>query len=467
MTADETPLDYFKNVEFEHIKDSEILQNIYKEIEEHYEKIILDTNLCFKLENLLLKSSYEQRIEFFKKIDISIIKTKLGSRIVENVLNSVKNKLEDADISLIKEIFGKKLVKFMSNENATFVARKFIDILVIVNSTDFLTQFEDNLVKNIHKFFKKDACLFTLGYYIKFSPQKQKLCDIIVDEYLYKEDFLNKRSFFYQDFMEFCGNKNRTKIFKKIKDDFFDFCKHEKANYVIQSLLKFDYKNMGRYYNLIYDNLKVFNRNSNIVLSLALSLAENNLQKECVSIVKEHYMQDSSDIFDSLLYYKSDSPDSKYTPLLVKFFQFSKEYNFDIIKLFLKHFKQSWLFEKNGRTICKCFLMGNATLNEKEDFIKLVKPEISNISKDFYGRQLLEVILEYCNEDIKEIIHKAIKNNNNEKNSFRNNSNFYNVGKTQTHNKSDKYYANKKDECKKYNRRPVEVLNSNSKKVKK
>ncbi|TBU11812.1 hypothetical protein CWI38_1030p0030 [Hamiltosporidium tvaerminnensis] len=129
-------LNYFLNVQFENIKDTEILQNIYNEINKDFKEIILNRESCYRLESLLQKSSCGQLLDFLNSIDIKyFICKKLGSRILEKVFTllfmhiNVHKSIKIEEIEVFIKFLEKNFLKYFYDPCGTFVIRVYFQIL--------------------------------------------------------------------------------------------------------------------------------------------------------------------------------------------------------------------------------------------------------------------------------------------------------------------------------------------------
>lgn len=361
-------LDYFKNIEITNIQDPLIIKNIFTEIKPAIEQIILHNTLSIKLENFL---NDDLKKELLFTIDFDIIYKKLGSRVIEKIINEIE--FDEKTKNYLLDKLNTNFMKYFLDQNATFIIR------ILVKKLNYQVD-ADLIITNLRSILKNDYSLITLQEILPDINNKQK----IIAKILFPiEDLKTKRSYFYQKIIDFSDKTNLKNIYNMVKNDILELANDKYGNYVVQELIKKDSKNIKTYYEIVKANTLP----RNIVYNMIMKLLTKKEEKRACKLIKKHF-QAEPDIFKSILFY-DDSLNYKYVKIIEKLFFVKEKYSFDVKKLFFKYFKDDWLDNSNGFFLIKAFFEGNANKKEKSTFYKKIK---SKLEKHKKGAELIKII---------------------------------------------------------------------------
>lgn len=404
---------YFQNIDISSIPVNKtnffLLENIYKEINQNPQQIILNTESQTNLHSLINQSNTEQLIPFIKNIrDPSfVIKKKMGAEFYEAIFEKFKYtnvKLKTflkyftntfiADTKIYKEI--------LSNNTSTFVLRKFFN-LIQISSKRFLNKIFTELIeeiknkkvfdevfeeilKEINENSKISAYYFTFLEGLQFFDDEfmqHKLHTLIL---ILKENqfFLSDKqfSFLYQKIVELSDEKNILIFYNLIKKEFEDLCKEKVSNYVMNILCK-KYTNTEILYKKLKDQENFSNSN------LQISLLENSLKNNKTDISKD-IINDLKKIdknIVNLFVNKNDNTiNKKYLNIFLLFFD-NEEFKENIKEEFEMKYDPFWFHTEKGAILCEKYIekFGNNGF-----FNKTLKQK--KFKKNVYSEKLLKLL---------------------------------------------------------------------------
>lgn len=379
---------YLNSIDFSLINNTDVLNNIYKEILPSISSLCKDPFASSSLEKLIQLSNASQLLNLLDEVDRKVVYKKLGSRIIEKVFERLFDcKYKNNEIFEIE-----KAMNFLNFKecilchNATFVLRKAlmllsgkqIDRLNIQKFTccdagdEMIKQIKSVYMEKIDDIQSTDA-FNTLGIFLQIS-KSQSLIQTVVERDCCPENVKNK-GFFYEVIPTVASKKNLKLIFSKLKGSFFELSQCEQSSYFVQSFLR--HSSFGvEIYEEIKEDMENFDPNSNIVLAILESLQNNvigGIDDKSIEIIdeiiKNFYKIDRS-VFEDFLLSRHGSLDSKYVNLIVNFMKMPSKINYGVNQDFLKFFNKDYIKNKPGIKLLIGFVEGSTDQKKKGEFLE-------------------------------------------------------------------------------------------------
>lgn len=414
---------YLNSIDFSLINDTDVLNNIYKEITPSISSLCKDPFVSSSLEKLIQLSNSTQLLDLLSKIDRKIVYKKLGSRIIEKIFERLFDCMYKNE-----EIFEiEKAINFLNFKecipchNATFVLRKalmlvsgkYIEKLKIEKykpagcKDKIINEIKaaySSMIEDIHS---TDA-FNTLGIFLQIS-RSQSLIETIIKNDCSPENIKNK-GFFYEILPTVASKKNLQLIFNQIKGNFLELSLCEQSSYFVQSFLR--HSSFGvEIYNEIKEEIDNFDPNSNVILSIVESLQNNVLlnkhqnnvllnKNDSISSVKimneiiENFYKIEKSVFEDFLLSRHGTIDSKYINLIVNFMKMPSKYNYNVNRDFLRFFNKEYLKNKSGIKLLVGFIEGSFDQKEKGLFLEKNIDFLWNCCKWKEGKGFIKTV---CN----------------------------------------------------------------------
>ncbi|KAF9761490.1 hypothetical protein NGRA_2607 [Nosema granulosis] len=388
--------DYIKNIDFELVDDDIVLNNVYKEIHGSEERLLVDIETSYNMEQLIKKSNIEQIMGMLTKVDIiKVINKKIGSRVFETVFSTLfilthRRKIELKDIknvekTLVEPVY-ENLGEIIVNRNGTYVLRKYFEYIYGRNAnekTKHKRLFENIDIKSkllaiINEDLNKEALITIVGL-LKIDYSK-RIAREIVAKYLNLENIRNPHySFVFEDIIEIGDKKTLRGISKFIQANFGELVSDKCANYVVSKLISKLPEKTDVFYSLI--DLQSLNINSNIMVRILENFSRGADVGKVGEVLKDFYhISEEDGVFFKLLIDSSEGLNTKFIDT-VRFLMDIEGDVFNINSDFVKHYDGSWLNKKCGIKLVKSFLEGGATNKTKKMLISKLNISASLLKK--------------------------------------------------------------------------------------
>ncbi|KKO76353.1 hypothetical protein AAJ76_4000106108 [Vairimorpha ceranae] len=388
MNSFETVKEYFKNIDFDIVDDSLILDNVYKEIDGYEEKLALDLETVINFELLVQKSNFLQIINLCKKINIHFLSLKkTGSKFIELIFETI-NIMKDLDWKLIHKFIFKPVINNFTelcvDKNATHVVRKFFIIYFCDKNIE-----RRNFKNEFSYILKEDMSLDTLItviHYLKFMKSKSLLRKIVRIFVNSKYTFNKLYTYIFEDLINLSDDKSLEMVYQRIKPQFIDYINDNYGVFVILALIKKYPKENDFYFSYCTKGMK----NTNVLLRVTENYCKLGEYKKVKKILLNFY-EIKNEVFKNLLLRSTDTPDTKHINLVVCLMNANL---YGINDDFIKYYKNEWIHRKFGLTLLKGFFEGGAENACKSAFARKINVGAS-LHKKKEGKQLLNLIKSY------------------------------------------------------------------------
>lgn len=438
-------LSYFSSLDLDGADDPALLQKPLDRVDGYERQIILNKKTCRKLERLLFKCSVDQLTAFYRKLDVKdLALTKMGSQAIEKIHRNFFRHIylsdmpeEDAkrvlDIVLCSVDVHVETLLF--DQFGTFVLRPYFELLSGKSTgsghdnTEMRHEFQRRKIrkfprhKSFYKALKAHSDLFstnlerifgtsftsaTFAVYLRCTSDRELIAKS-VDAYFNSEALRSPIfSYFFEDLAEFAKKDTLDAMLEKVEPVLASLGLADFSNYVVRVLA--ERCCAQKVYKCVADHLDQYPRNSNVVLSLLLSMYRSHELPLFLSLVHRFYGPDN--LFQSLLL-ESGKVVYKYVEIAMLVMSLSEShehvqrFNADFLRLFDK----SWLYEAPGRELTQGFLTGSAAPGKKRTFIAGLCREYGRLARSHYGRKLLVTMSRYSDNDRRIEITVILKKN--------------------------------------------------------
>lgn len=343
---DKDLVSYLNSIDFSLINNSQVLNNVYKEILPNISELSKDPFASTSLEKLIGLSDSSNLLNLLSKVNKNVIHKKLGSRIIESVYKRLFDCLykENEFFLLESAIEFLNISECLDCHNATFVVRQALMLLSgkriekleitkykipdtenkndsanpngsslqnpdvqssksVTNqlnnvneknqqsntsySQQKLSEIKDIFIKKLPSFDSNDQ-FNTLGTFIQVT-KSQSLIELFLERDCSFENIV-KKGFLYELIPTVASKKNLALIFYRIENCIMDLALNEKSSYFIQSFLRNSCYGKEICRSL---NFEEFDCDSNVIIALLESL-QLNYMKNTVKITKNKNNLDDS-----------------------------------------------------------------------------------------------------------------------------------------------------------------------------
>lgn len=379
--------EYLINIDFDMIDDSDLLDNVYREIETYEETLLLDMDVVSNFELLIKKSNISQILTLCKKLNFpKIAIKKTGSKFLEIIFIQIINlncnkkelkKLKNVVINPINDNFK----NIICNKNGTHVIRKYFELL---KNKEIFQCYKTEILKILNEEIEVDI-LVTIICYLKLSYSRT-ISRKIIEVYFSSDNCKNKIfSYVFEDLINISDKKTIQKMFLILKNCYSELINNNIASFVVIAFIK-KYLEQTDFF---YENITNF-QNMNVILGILENYVKLKNYKKVNEIFKNFYGVED-DVFKFFLLSRTDTPDTKFINLICLLMDVDK---YDVNKDFCEYFEKEWIHKKYGLCLMKAFLEGQASKKLKIGFAKKFNFSRSlSTKKD--GKKILSLIKSY------------------------------------------------------------------------
>ncbi|AFN83102.1 hypothetical protein EROM_060070 [Encephalitozoon romaleae SJ-2008] len=401
--------EYVKNIDFEVVDDSEILDNVYKEIQGNEKELMLDTETTHQIETLIRKSNSRQILDFFKKLDVErLMSKKLGSRVIEVIYDAVFDMVyirrQNIDIDMLVKPAEDVLVTKFSDTNATHIIRKLFQLVSGKRILDDKIQsFNSVRPGHIEKYkeiitglipnLSKEDSFITLLTYLYCCRSKSIVYEVVKHHFTWIKVCDPSMSYFFEKIVRLAGRKAKKYIFENIKDKVMELCKEKYGNYFIGEFILWYHQKADYFFEAI--DLSEFDKNSNIVMKLTHSLLKARSYPNIDKIVKGFYLENGNDIISCTFGGVEGNFKQKYAPMLCELMKLPNENNYGINVAFRRNFSSRWIRSKGGIELLRGYYEGVDDGRSKRNFTKQIEEHLPLIASRTENNIILEFMRMY------------------------------------------------------------------------
>lgn len=372
-------IEYFQNLEISPKMESFVIDRIHEEISNNYTDLLFQCGR--QLENLISMSDYSHLKAMMKKLRLTTMKTKRGSRVWEAIFKRLKT-------------LGKTVIfnweDYFFDRNATFPVRAYMELKVDLAAK--MNTIIERALRNI----EIKEIMITFGVYLRLLNDQEAITGVLknlLNEETIEETLSNPYfSYFFESILDIADKENLMLFFKAIEPYFETLSADKYANYVIQKLIL-------RLPAQI-DNLKITGSNANILFSVIMGTRDYEKMK---TLIKKNY----GDVFKMIK--RDNSIDSKYYKLAIKLFTVPREHSLGINEKFIENFETSWLYCRYGAEIVLGYLKGHETPENKNKFIKMTRKEFKNMCLKKCSQKILVQMSRVADIKTKAIILELLR----------------------------------------------------------
>ncbi|WUR03100.1 pumilio 23-like protein [Vairimorpha necatrix] len=388
MNDFETVKKYFINIDFDIVDNSEVLDNVYKEIKGYEEKLILNLESVPNFELLVQKSNIQQIEKFCKNINIHFLSLKkTGSKFLEVLYTKIHETKDVKNDLIYKSAFSPIVDNFKEifvDKNGTHVIRKFF-ICFHSENLQVMNNFKNDIIEILENSISIDV-LITIIHYLKIVPSK-KVLRVLIRKFFKPEYIFNKLyTYIFEDIINLIDEKSLKLIFETIKPHFKEYMNDKFGVFLILALIK-NFPNETEFY---FSQCEIGMKNSNVLLKVTENFCK--LKKiEKVQEILTNFYGFKNDIFKNFLLNHTESPDTKYINLVILFMEMDLFY---VNEDFTKYFKAEWAHKKFGLSLLLGFFEGGADDKLKSTFAKELNLS-SGLNKKKEGKKIFSLVKSY------------------------------------------------------------------------
>ncbi|KMV65913.1 hypothetical protein M970_060110 [Encephalitozoon cuniculi EcunIII-L] len=414
--------EYIKNIDFETVDDSEVLHNVYNEIDGHERELMLSTETAYQIESLIRKSNSKQVLAFFKKLDVEeLMSKKLGSRVLEVIYDAIFDMIyiqrQDIDVDTLMRPVENVLKTKFSDTNGTHIIRKLFQLVsgkrILGDKVQsfasirpgHIEKYKEAIVELIPSLSKEDAFVTLLIY--TYCYRSKIIIHEAAKHHFTPEGVCNpSMSYFFEKIVKLAGKKTRRYIFERIKGKVMELCRDRYGNYFIGEFILCHYEKADCFFDAI--DMAEFDKNSNIIMKLTHALLKARSYSNIDKVMKSFYMESEDDVISHTFGGVEGNFKQKYAPMLCELMKLPNECNYGINAAFRRKFSSRWLRSKGGIELLRGYYEGTDDSRSKKNFTKRVEEHLPLIAN---GREC-NAILKFMRMHGSQKAAKAMKRDN-------------------------------------------------------
>lgn len=415
--------EYVKNIDFDVVDEPEVLDNVYMEIHGHEGELILNTETTYQMERLIRKSSGEQILGLFGRLDVRhLINKKLGSRVIEVVYDVVFDmayvQKQDIDTLAITEATEEHLGQRILDVNATHVVRKLFQLVsgkrMCKDGVERFTptdpsrihRYKQTVVEVIPRLSREDSFMTVLCY-LHCHRSQTVIHEAVMQHFSWTRVCEPSMSYFFEGLARMAGRRSLKHMFEEVKERVMELCRDRYGNYFIGELILRCHDRADHFFDSL--DLAEFHRNSNVVMKLVQSLQKAGSHEKISEVMRMFGVEDGEDaIVTNTFGGEEGNFKQKYAPMLCGFMRLPEIHGYGVNRAFRRRFDVGWLRSKGGVELLQGYYEGTDSKASKREFTRRLEKHLPWIVKRKGCGRALRLMMEYASPGGAKMIRQAL-----------------------------------------------------------